>query len=75
QSRVTRHPYELVDPLSEREVEVLRLLQTNLSSPEIADELIIAVSTVRTHIKNIYGKLGVHSRTQAVDEAKDLGIL
>ena len=75
QSRVTRHPYELVDPLSEREVEVLRLLRTNLSSPEIADELVIAVSTVRTHIKNIYGKLGVHSRTQAVDEAKDLGIL
>jgi LuxR family maltose regulon positive regulatory protein len=72
---VTRPSYELVDPLSDREIEVLRLLQTNLSSPEIADELVIAVSTVRTHIKNIYSKLGVHSRTQAVDEAKDLGLL
>jgi len=69
------HSHELVDPLSDREIEVLRLLQTNLSSPEIADELVIAVSTVRTHIKNIYSKLGVHSRTQAVDQAKDLGIL
>jgi LuxR family maltose regulon positive regulatory protein len=66
---------ELVEPLSEREIEVLRLLQTNLSTPEIADELIIAVSTVRTHIKNIYSKLGVHSRSEAVDQAKDLGLL
>ena len=65
----------LVDPLSEREIEVLRMLQTNLSTPEIAEELVIAVSTVRTHIKNIYSKLGVHSRTQAVDQAKDLGII
>jgi LuxR family maltose regulon positive regulatory protein len=75
QTSLARHSPELVDPLSEREIEVLRLLQTNLSSPEIADELVIAVSTVRTHIKNIYSKLGVHSRTQAVDEAKDLGII
>lgn len=75
QSRLSHHSHELVDPLSEREIEVLRLLQTNLSSPEIAEELIIAVSTVRTHIKNIYSKLGVHSRTEAVDEAKDLGII
>jgi LuxR family maltose regulon positive regulatory protein len=74
-SQATRQSYELVDPLSEREIEVLHLLQTNLSSPEIANELVIAVSTVRTHIKNIYSKLGVHSRTQAVDEAKDLGLL
>jgi len=69
------HSSTLVEPLSEREIEVLRLLQTNLSSPEIAAELVIAVSTVRTHIKNIYSKLGVHSRTQAVDEAKDLGLM
>jgi LuxR family maltose regulon positive regulatory protein len=65
----------LMDPLSERELEVLWLLQTNLSTPEIADELVIAVSTVRTHIKNIYSKLGVHSRTEAVDRAKDLDFI
>ena len=65
----------LVEPLSEREIQVLRLLQTNLSSPEIADELFIAVSTVRTHIKNIYSKLGVHNRTQAVIRARELELL
>jgi LuxR family maltose regulon positive regulatory protein len=82
ESKVERQPpliqkseQSLVDPLSEREIEVLRFLQTNLSTPEIADEMVIAVSTVRTHIKNIYSKLGVHSRTQAVDQAKDLGII
>jgi len=65
----------LTDPLSERELEVLWLLQTNLSTPEIADQLVIAVSTVRTHIKTIYSKLGVHSRTEAVDKAKDLDLI
>ncbi len=65
----------LIEPLSEREQEVLRLLSTHLSSKEIARELYIAVSTVRTHIKNIYSKLGVHSRLQAVTEAERLGLL
>jgi LuxR family maltose regulon positive regulatory protein len=65
----------LVDPLSDRETEVLRLLVTDLTSPEIADELIVSVSTVRSHIKNIYSKLDVHSRHEAVTKARDLGIL
>ena len=65
----------LTDPLSERELEVLRLLMTHLSSTEIAQELFIAVSTARSHIKSIYGKLGVHSRAQAVARAQDIGLL
>jgi LuxR family maltose regulon positive regulatory protein len=75
-SPVARHPQEaLVEPLSERELEVMQLLTTHLTSSEIADELFIAASTVRSHIKNIYGKLGVHSRTDAVQRAKELALL
>ncbi len=65
----------LVEPLSDRELEVLRLLATYLSSTEIADELIISANTVRTHIKSIYQKLDVHSRAEAVERAQALGIL
>jgi LuxR family maltose regulon positive regulatory protein len=65
----------LVEPLSERELEVLRLLAAGLESPEIARELIISVSTARTHIKNIYGKLGVHGRVQAIERARALGLV
>lgn len=65
----------LVEPLSSREVEVLQLLAAGLESPQIASELIIGVNTVRTHIKHIYGKLGVHSRLQAVERARELGLL
>jgi LuxR family maltose regulon positive regulatory protein len=72
-SKVILHP--LIDPLSGRELEVLRLLGTNLSAPEIAEELYIAVSTVRSHIKNIYAKLGVHRRREAVNRAKELRII
>jgi len=68
-------PQALVEPLSERELEVLRLLTTHLSSSEIAAELFIATSTVRSHIKNIYSKLNVHSRTEAVERAGELGLL
>jgi LuxR family maltose regulon positive regulatory protein len=68
-------PQPLVEPLSERELEVLRLLTTHLSSSEIADELFIAASTARSHIKNIYSKLSVHSRTEAVERAGELGLL
>jgi LuxR family maltose regulon positive regulatory protein len=64
-----------VEPLSERELEVLRLLATGLSNPEIADELYIAVSTVRSHCKNIYGKLDVHRRWDAVQRGQDLGLI
>jgi LuxR family maltose regulon positive regulatory protein len=65
----------LVEPLSDREIEILRLLTTHLSTPEIADELYIATSTVRSHIKNIYSKLNVHRRLDAVDHAKELGLI
>jgi LuxR family maltose regulon positive regulatory protein len=68
-------PPSLVEPLSERELEVLRLLTTHLSSTEIAEELFIAASTVRSHIKSIYGKLNVHSRKDAVRRAKELELL
>jgi LuxR family maltose regulon positive regulatory protein len=65
----------LVEPLSERELEVLQLLAAGLSNPEIAGELVIAVSTVRSHLKNIYGKLDVHRRWDAVRRAEQLGLL
>jgi LuxR family maltose regulon positive regulatory protein len=65
----------LMEPLSERELEVLRLLAAGLSNPEIASELVIAVSTVRSHLKNIYGKLDVHKRWGAVRRAEELGLL
>lgn len=65
----------LADPLSERELQVLRMLASPLSSTEIAGELYISVNTARFHIKNIYGKLGVHSRVDAVERARDLGLL
>ncbi|MGD2148933.1 MAG: LuxR C-terminal-related transcriptional regulator, partial [Anaerolineae bacterium] len=65
----------LVEPLTEREVEVLRLLPTHLSSTEIAEELLISVHTARFHIKNIYAKLHVHNRADAVARAQRLGLL
>jgi LuxR family maltose regulon positive regulatory protein len=65
----------LAEPLSEREIEVLRLLAARLSSQEMADELCISVNTVRTHIRNIYDKLSVHNRAQAAERARALGLL
>ncbi|MFN2273979.1 MAG: LuxR C-terminal-related transcriptional regulator [Anaerolineales bacterium] len=65
----------LVEQLSERELDVLRYLNSALTSAEIADELYIAVSTVRSHIKSIYQKLGVHRRIEAVERARELGLL
>lgn len=63
------------DPLSQRELEVLQYLSTYFSTPEIADRLVVSANTVRTHIKNIYNKLGVHGRSAAVQRAKELGLL
>ena len=65
----------LVEPLSERELEVLRLLRTELSGPEIAQELIVSLNTMRTHTKNIFNKLGVNNRRAAVRRAEELGLL
>ena len=66
---------QLIEPLSERESDVLQLLATRLSSTEIAEELYVSANTVRFHIKNIYGKLGVHRRPDAVGRARELGLL
>ena len=54
------------EPLSERELDVLRLLRTDLSGPDIARELMVSLNTLRTHTKNIYTKLGVNNRRAAV---------
>jgi LuxR family maltose regulon positive regulatory protein len=69
------HLTQLVDPLTERELEVLRLMAADLFAPDIAEELVIAVSTVRSHIKSIYRKLDVHSRYEAVERARALNLL
>jgi LuxR family maltose regulon positive regulatory protein len=65
----------LIEPLSEREMEVLRLLARGMSNPEIAKALYIAVSTVRSHCKGIYAKLDVHKRWDAVQRAQELGLI
>jgi LuxR family maltose regulon positive regulatory protein len=68
-------PDNLVEPLSARELEVLRLIADGLSNPEIASRLYLSVNTLRAHTTNIYQKLDVHSRLQAVNRARDLGLL
>ena len=65
----------LIEPLSERELEVLELFAEGLTNREIASRLFLSPHTVKTHSSNIYGKLGIHSRTQAVARARALGIL
>jgi len=65
----------LVEPLTEREMEVLHLLATGCSNKEIAQKLVIAVGTVKNHLKSIYGKMEVHSRVQAVNRAREIGLL
>jgi LuxR family maltose regulon positive regulatory protein len=65
----------LVEPLSERELEVLRLLRSELNGPELANELVVSLNTLRTHTKNIYAKLGVTSRRAALRRAEELGLL
>ena len=65
----------LVERLSERELEVLRLMADGLKYQEIAGKLVISLNTVRHHTRNIYGKLEVNSRAQAIARAHDLGLL
>ena len=65
----------LIEPLSERELEVLRLLRGDLDGPDIGRELNVSLNTVRTHTKSIYAKLGVNSRRAAVRRAAELGLL
>lgn len=70
-----RDRHGLIDPLSERELDVLRLLRSELSGPEIARELFVSVNTLRTHTKSIFAKLGVNNRRAAVRAADELGLL
>lgn len=64
-----------VEPLTQRELEILHLLNSHLPAPEIANLLALSVNTVRTHIKNVYAKLGVHNRTTAIDVSRRLKLL
>jgi LuxR family transcriptional regulator, maltose regulon positive regulatory protein len=65
----------LVEPLSERELDVLRLLGSDLDGPDIARELMVSLNTLRTHTKSVYAKLGVNSRRAAVRQAAELNLL
>ena len=65
----------LIEPLSQRELEVLGLIAEGLSNAEIARRLYISLSTVKGHTTNIFGKLGVRNRTGAVTRARSLGLL
>ena len=73
-SKIQNLKSEMIEPLSERELEVLRLLGTELSGPEIARELIVSLNTLRTHTKNIFNKLGVNNRRMAVRRAEELNL-
>ena len=66
---------ELRGDLSEGELRVVRFLPSNLSAPEIGNELYLSLNTVKTHMRHIYAKLGVHRRTEAVERARELGLL
>ena len=68
-------PPLLVEPLSDRELEVLHLMAQDLSYKEIADQIMVSLNTVRTHVKNIYSKLMVHKRSQAIAKARELHLL
>jgi DNA-binding CsgD family transcriptional regulator len=65
----------LREPLTDRELDVLRLLPTHLSAGEIADELSLSMYTVKTHVRSIYGMFGVHRRSEAVERALALELL
>jgi LuxR family maltose regulon positive regulatory protein len=73
EGRIASQP--LVEPLSERELEVLDLIAAGYSNAEIAQRLYIAIGTVKRHINNMYGKLGVRSRTQAIAKARDIDLI
>ena len=64
----------MIEPLSERELEVLKLLRTDLNGPEIARDCMVSLSTIRTHTQNIYAKLGVNNRRAAVRRAEELDL-
>ncbi len=67
------YPAGLMEPLTEREKQVLRLLAAGLTSTEVAEELVISINTARSYIKVIYQKLGAHSRDEAIEKARQYG--
>jgi LuxR family maltose regulon positive regulatory protein len=74
-SAVVPQKSDLIEPLSEREMDVLKLLRSELSGPEIAQQLIVSPNTLHTHIKSIYNKLGVNNRRAAVRRAEELDLI
>jgi LuxR family maltose regulon positive regulatory protein len=68
-------PETLLEPLTPRELEIVRLICKGYSNPEIADKLVVTINTIKKHTSNIYGKLGVRSRTQAIARAHELNLL
>lgn len=68
-------PGDLIEPLSARELEILHLLETSMGIQQIAAHLFVATSTVRTHVRNLYAKLGVGRRMEAIQRAKELNLL
>ena len=65
----------MLTPLSERELEVLRLLASGLSSADVAKKLFLSPFTLKAHTQNIYNKLDVHSRIEAINKAREIGLL
>lgn len=74
QSQITNLKSKIIDPLSERELEVLKLLRSELNGPEIAQQLVVSLNTLRTHTKNIFNKLGVNNRRAAIRRAEKLDL-
>ncbi|MFK4296728.1 LuxR family maltose regulon positive regulatory protein [Arthrobacter sp. GAS37] len=72
---ITPAQQRLLEPLSQRELQVLRLLSSELDGPDIARELLVSLNTLRTHTKNIYAKLGANNRRSAVRRAEELDLL
>lgn len=66
---------ELFEPLSDRELEVLQLIAEGLTNQEVGEKLFLSLNTVKAHTRNIYGKLGVNNRTQAVAKVRGLGLI
>jgi LuxR family maltose regulon positive regulatory protein len=75
QSTVSHPPSALIEPLSQRELEILRLIAQGLSNAEISQRLFLALSTIKGHNLKIFGKLQVQNRTEAVARARELGLL
>ncbi len=65
----------LIEPLTERELEVLEYIAQGLTNPQIAERLYLSPNTLKAHAQNIFSKLGVHNRVQATNKAKALGLL